>query len=195
MADTIFAQPNTLTGSIGVFAIVPNLENFFKNKLGVTFDGVKTAQYADLGTASRPLTDAEKQFMQNAVDSIYSSFKGRVVVGRKLSSALIDSIAQGRVWSGIQAKDLGLVDRIGGIEDAIACAARMAKISTSYRLREYPEPKNTIEKLMKSFGEEASIRAVKSELGANYDLYQQVKRIQNMSGEVQARIPYDINIR
>jgi protease-4 len=195
MADTIFAQPNTLTGSIGVFAIVPNLENFFKNKLGVTFDGVKTAQYADLGTASRPLTDAEKKFMQNSVDSIYSSFKSRVVVGRKLSSALIDSIAQGRVWSGIQAKELGLVDKIGGIEDAIACAAAMAKISDSYRLREYPEPKNAFDKLMKSFGEEASVRAVKSELGANYDLYQQVKRIQNMSGEVQARIPYDINIR
>jgi protease-4 len=194
MADSIFAQPNTLTGSIGVFAIIPNLENFFKNKLGVTFDGVKTAQYADLGTASRPLTDAEKKFVQNSVDSIYSSFKSRVVVGRKLSSALIDSIAQGRVWSGVQAKELGLVDRIGGIEDAIACAARMAKLS-SYRLREYPEPKNSIEKLMKSLGEEASIRAVKSELGANYDMYQQVKRIQSMSGEVQARIPYDINIR
>jgi protease-4 len=194
MADTIFAQPNTLTGSIGVFAIVPNLENFFKNKLGVTFDGVKTAQYADLGTASRPLTDAEKKFMQNSVDSIYSSFKSRVVVGRKLSSALIDSIAQGRVWSGVQAKELGLVDRIGGIEDAIACAARMAKLST-YGLREYPEPKNSLEKLMKSFGDEASMRAVKSELGANYDLYQQVKRIQKMSGEVQARIPYDIDIK
>ncbi|SFD62143.1 protease-4 [Chitinophaga sp. CF118] len=194
MADSIFAQPNTLTGSIGVFAIVPNMESFFKNKLGITFDGVKTAQYADLGTASRPLTEAEKKFMQNSVDSIYRSFKGRVVDGRKLNGALVDSIAQGRVWSGIQAKELGLVDKIGGIEDAIACAARMAKVS-SYRLREYPEPKNKMEKLMKRFSDDASMEAVKKELGTNYDLYQQVKRIQNMSGEVQARIPYDVEIK
>lgn len=194
MADSIFAEPNTLTGSIGVFGIVPNLEGFFKNKLGVTFDGVKTATYADLGTMSRPMTEMEKKLMQNSVDSIYSTFKNRVVEGRKLSSAVVDSIAQGRVWSGLQAKQLGLVDQIGGIEAAINCAAKLAKVS-SYRLREYPEAKNAMEKLMKSIGSEASTRMMKNELGASYDIYQQVKRVQEMTGEIQARLPYDIQIR
>jgi protease-4 len=194
MADSIFAQPNTLTGSIGVFGMVFNMENFFKNKLGITFDGVKTAQYADLGTGSRPMTEVEKRFIQNSIDSTYSTFKSRVVAGRKLSSAVVDSIAQGRVWSGVQAKQLGLVDRIGGIEDAIACAAKLAKVS-SYRLREYPESKSTMEKLMKSLGGEASTRAVKNELGVNYNLYLQVKRIQNMNGEIQARMPYDLDVK
>jgi protease-4 len=194
MADSIFAQPNTLTGSIGVFGMVFNMENFFKNKLGITFDGVKTAQYADLGTGSRPMNEVEKRFMQGSVDSIYSTFKSRVVAGRKLSGAVVDSIAQGRVWSGVQAKQLGLVDRIGGIEDAIACAAKLAKVS-SYRLREYPESKSTMEKLMKSLGGEASASAVKNELGVNYNLYLQVKRIQNMNGEIQARMPYDLDVK
>jgi protease IV len=194
MADSIFAQPNTLTGSIGVFGIVPNLEGFFKNKLGITFDGVKTSQYADLGTMSRPMTEAERKFMQNSVDTIYATFKSRVVEGRKLSGGVVDSIAQGRVWSGIQAKQLGLVDNIGGIEDAIACAARIAKLS-DYKLREYPEPRGAMEKLMKNLGTEMSTRAVKSELGPNYEIYQQIKKVQSMTGEIQARLPYDIEIR
>jgi len=132
--------------------------------------------------------------MQNSVDSIYSTFKSRVVAGRKLSGAVVDSIAQGRVWSGIQAKQLGLVDRIGGIEDAIACAARLAKVS-SYRLREYPESRSAMEKLMKSLGSEADASMLKSELGVNYNLYQQVKRIQDMNGKIQARMPYDVDVK
>lgn len=195
MADSIFAQPNTLTGSIGVFAVLPNLQGFFKNKLGVTFDGVKTAQYADLGNTSRPLTDIEKKFIQNSVDSIYSTFKSRVVEGRKLSGAVVDSIAQGRVWSGIQAKQLGLVDRIGGINEAIACAAKLAKVST-YRLREYPESDASISRMMKSFGASARVEAaVKSELGEQYDLYRQIKEMKEMSGEIQAKLPYAVDIR
>ena len=194
MADTIFAEPNTLTGSIGVFAVIPNLGNFFKNKLGVTFDGVKTAQYADLGTASRPMTDAEKHFIQNGVDSTYSVFKTRVVNGRKLSGAVVDSIAQGRVWSGVQAKELGLVDRIGGIQDAIACAARMVHAG-SFKVKEYPEPEGGLEKVVRSLGGDMQSSMVKKELGENYALYEQVKRIKEMNGQIQARIPFDIEIR
>lgn len=194
MADSIFAQPNTLTGSIGVFAVLPNLQGFFKNKLGVTFDGVKTAQYADLGNTARPLTETEKRFVQDAVDSIYHTFKARVVAGRKLQGAIVDSIAQGRVWSGVEAKQLGLVDRLGGINDAIACAARMAKVS-SYRLREYPEVKAPLEKLMKSVGGDMSARLVKKELGENFTLYRQIRKLQEMNGEIQARLPFDIIIK
>lgn len=194
MADSIFAEPNTLTGSIGVFAVIPNLGNFFKNKLGVTFDGVKTAQYADLGTASRAMTDDEKRFIQNGVDTTYMVFKTRVVNGRKLSGAVVDSIAQGRVWSGVQAKELGLVDRIGGIQDAIACAAKMVHAG-SFKVKEYPEPQGGLEKVVRSLGGDMQSQMVKKELGENYSLYEQVKRIKEMNGQVQARIPFDIEIK
>lgn len=194
MADSIYAQPNTLTGSIGVFGVIPNLQSFFKNKLGITFDGVKTAQYADLGTASRPLNEAEKRFVQNSVDSIYADFKSRVMLGRKLSKEVVDSVAQGRVWSGIQAQQLGLVDRLGGINDAIACAARMAKLPT-YKLKEYPEVEDPFEKLFKSFSGEIKTEALRSELGKQYDLYQQMKKIMEWQGTIQARLPYVLEIR
>ncbi|CAL1519556.1 signal peptide peptidase SppA [Chitinophaga sp. MM2321] len=189
MADSIFAQPNTLTGSIGVFGVMFNMQNFFKNKLGVTFDGVKTAQYADLGSVGRPLTEAEKRFIQNGVDSTYASFKSRVVAGRKLDPAIVDSIAQGRVWSGTDALRLGLVDRIGGVNDALACAAKLAKLST-YKLVEYPEVKDKLSKLLKSVSGEVETRTLKQELGLNYSLYQQVKAVQGMHGEIQAKVPF-----
>ena len=189
MADSIFAQPNTLTGSIGVFGVMFNMQDFFKNKLGVTFDGVKTAPYADLGSVGRPLTDAEKRFVQNGVDSTYASFKSRVAAGRKLDPAIVDSIAQGRVWSGVQAKKLGLVDRIGGIREALACAARLAKVS-EYRLREYPEVKDRLSRLMKDLGGEVSTKMVKRELGVNYDLYRKVKELKELQGEIQAKMPF-----
>ena len=190
MADSIFAEPNTLTGSIGVFGVMFNMQDFFKNKLGVTFDGVKTAQYADLGSVGRPLTEGEKRFIQNGVDSTYASFKSRVVAGRKLAPAIVDSIAQGRVWSGIEAKELGLVDRIGGVKEALACAARLAKLS-EYRLREYPEVKDKFSRFIKGLGAEASTRMVKKELGVNYELYQQLKDVQQLHGRIQARLPFN----
>lgn len=192
MADSIFAEPNTLTGSIGVFGVMFNMQDFFKNKVGVTFDAVKTAPYADLGSVGRPLTEAEKRFIQSGVDSTYASFKSRVSVGRKLNIAIVDSIAQGHVWSGIQAKELGLVDRIGGINEALACAARLAKIS-EYRLREYPEVKPPFEKLMKTLGADVSTKLVQKELGANYDMYQQIKEVQQLHGDIQARMPFKYN--
>ncbi|MEC5143361.1 signal peptide peptidase SppA [Chitinophaga sp. 212800010-3] len=187
MADSIFAEPNTLTGSIGVFGVMFNMQDFFKNKLGVTFDGVKTAQYADLGSMGRPLTDVERKFIQNGVDSTYASFKSRVVAGRKLNQAVVDSIAQGRVWSGLEAKQLGLVDRIGGIKEALASAAALAKLK-EYRLREYPEIKSPLSKLIKGLGADASLNIVKKELGINYELYQQLKEVQQMHGSIQARM-------
>jgi len=196
MADSVFAQPNTLTGSIGVFAVLPNMQSFFKNKLGVTFDGVKTAQYADLGNSSRPLTETEKKFIQNSVDSIYGTFKGRVVEGRKLSGPVVDSIAQGRVWSGVQAKQLGLVDRIGGINDAIKCAAKMAKLG-DFRLKEYPEAEDApFGKIMKSVSGDARMEtALRNELGEQYTIYKQLKQLKEMSGEVQAKLPYVMEVR
>jgi protease-4 len=115
------------------------MQGFFNNKLGVTFDGVKTAEHAD-GGVYRPMTEAEKKFAQEGVDRIYLQFKQRVAQGRKMDINYVDSIAQGRVWSGYDALRLRLVDKLGGLQDALDCAARLAKTS-DYRLKEFPEKK------------------------------------------------------
>ena len=194
MADSIFAEPNTLTGSIGVFAIVPNMQGFFNNKLGITFDGVKTGEYADAGNTTRPLTDKEKVLFQRSVDTIYATFKQRVVDGRKLSQAVVDSISQGRVWTGVQAQKMGLVDRLGGIQSAVDCAAKMANIP-EVKISAYPKPRNTLDRLMKSIGGNAKASALKEELGADYAFYQTVKKLRALTtGEVQAKLPYSMVI-
>jgi protease IV len=192
-ADSIFASPNTITGSIGVFGIIPNMEGFFNEKLGVTFDGVKTANYADAGAVYRPLTEQEKKFIQSGVDRIYAQFKQRVAEGRKKDVAYIDSIAQGRVWSGEDALRLGLVDRLGGLEVAVESAARMAKVK-DYRLREYPERKSFLNELLgkESNGPSAQI---KEQLGAeNYRIYQEMLQVKQMVGVPQARLPFSFII-
>lgn len=191
-ADSIFAQTNTITGSIGVFTLLPNMQKFFNNKLGITFDGVKTASQADMLTATKPLTPAQRIYLQSSVDSVYMTFKGRVADGRKKDINYIDSIGQGRVWSGSRALELGLVDRLGGLEDAIACAARMAKTS-DYRLREYPEPHNVLEMIFGGYEKDATQSAMQKELGDDgMKTYQTIKRVKQMVGVTQARIPFEM---
>lgn len=191
-ADSIFVQPNTITGSIGVFGIVPNMQAFFKNKLGVTFDQVKTAPNADIGTATRPLTEGEKKIIQAEIDTIYSVFKTRVAEGRKKDMPLIDSIAQGRVWTGSRAVQIGLADRVGGLNEAIACAAGMAKL-TDYGLREYPEPQSFWDMLKSNYSKTVKAGAVKKELGrSEYQVYEQLQRIRQLTGTPQTRLPFDI---
>lgn len=193
-ADSIFAQPNTITGSIGVFSIIPNMQKFFNNKLGITFDEVRTTPGSDIYNTTKPLTDAQKQYLQNSVDTIYQDFKERVAEGRKLDINFVDSIAQGRVWSGTQGLKLGLVDRIGGLNEAIECAARMAKV-TDYRLREYPEPHNIFEVLFGNNQREARAKAIKEELGEDgVKTYSTIKRVKNMIGGTQARLPFEFTI-
>ncbi|MBS1666564.1 MAG: signal peptide peptidase SppA [Bacteroidetes bacterium] len=194
-ADSIFADPNTITGSIGVFSILPNMQKFFKNKLGVTFDEVKTAPDANMLSVSKPLTDLQKRFLQSEVDSIYFTFKTRVADGRKIGIDYVDSIAQGRVWLGKKGMQLGLVDRMGGIQDAVACAARMAK-TTDYRLREYPEPKNILDMILSKYKKSVSIGAIKEELGEDgYRTYSSIKKVKAMVGKTQARLPFDFTIQ
>jgi len=129
-ADKIIAEPNTITGSIGIFAIIPNAGKFFNNKLGITFDGVKTGEHSDMLTVSRPLTDFEKQVIQTQVNSGYQNFIGKVAQGRKKTLDEIDSIGQGRVWTGEQALKIGLVDQLGSFDDAVHEAAKLAKIKS-----------------------------------------------------------------
>ncbi len=190
-ADSIFASPNTITGSIGVFGIVPNMESFFKNKLGITFDGVKTAPYADAGGVFRPLTEPEQKIVQNSIDRIYLQFKQRVAQGRKKDINYIDSIAQGRVWSGQDALQLGLVDRIGNLQDAINSAARLAKIE-SYGLKEYPESESWLNEILgKKKTEPAAM--IRQQIGEeNFRVYQQLIKIRQMTESVQARMPFEL---
>ena len=192
-ADSIFASRNTITGSIGVFGVIPNMQGFFKDKLGVTFDVVKTAPFADAGAVYRPLTEAEKGFIQQSVEQTYLQFKQRVAQGRKRDMAYVDSVAQGRVWSGDDAVRLGLVDKIGGLQDAINSAARLAKLD-DYRLREYPQKENWINNLLNK-NTPTPQAMLKKELGAeNFRVYQQLQQVQQMVGTVQARLPFDFFI-
>jgi protease IV len=192
-ADSIFSSPNTITGSIGVFGVIPNMGGFFKNKLGITFDGVKTAPYADGPNIYRPMNDAEKQMTQNEVDRIYLQFKQRVAAGRKKDINYIDSIAQGRVWSGEDGLRLGLVDRIGSLQDAINCAARMAKMD-KYGLKEYPESKSWLENLLHKQRAEPSAM-IREQLGEDqYKIYSEMLRIKQMTNSTQARVPFQFFI-
>ena len=193
-ADSIFAEPNTITGSIGIFAILPNMQKFFNDKLGITFDGVKTGKYADLGDVSRPLTPEEKAILQNEVDHGYDDFTKAVAEGRHKTQAYINSIGQGRVWTGSQAIKLGLVDRLGNINDAILSAAKEAKIK-NYKLVAYPEQKSFLDKYgIGGVNEQMKTHFMKSELGDNFKYYQQIKGVTQMMRTPQARLPYDIEI-
>ena len=189
-ADSIFAQPVTITGSIGVFGIIPNMQAFFKNKVGVTFDGVKTGPYADAGAIYRPLNESEKRMVQAQVDMIYTQFKQKVADGRKKDASYIDSIGQGRVWTGRRAKDIGLIDRFGGLDDAIRSAATMAKLS-EFTIREYPEPRNIIQQLFGKSDPLNYLGKMRQELGEdNFRIYLELKRVREMTNTVQARLPF-----
>jgi protease-4 len=193
-ADSIFADPMTITGSIGVFSMIFNTQSFFKKKLGVTFDGVHTARQPDAITMYQPLTDLQKKFMQNDVDSIYHDFTSRVAAGRNKPVAYIDSIAQGRIWSGTTALQLGLVDRIGGVQDALDCAARMAKLQT-YRLREYPEPENFLDLLLNNYKQSVKMKTIHEDLGEQGAAwYQMMSDYRGMAGLPQARLPFEFSL-
>jgi len=187
-ADSIFAAPNTLTGSIGVFGMIPNFESFFKNKTGITFDRVTTGKYADLLNTNRPMTADEEAIVQQMINRIYEDFIKVVADGRGLSTDSVHAMAQGRVYTGAQALEIGLVDKLGDLEDAIACAARMAKLK-DYRLKNLPEQKDQLEMLLESFGA-ARVSAVEQELGPLYQHYKLAKNL--LEGDrIQARLEFD----
>ncbi|MDT3405052.1 signal peptide peptidase SppA [Mucilaginibacter terrae] len=188
-ADSIFAEPNTVTGSIGIFAILPNMQNFLNNKLGITFDGVKTGKFADLGDVSRPLTPEEHAILQDEINHGYDDFTKAVATGRKKSQEYINSIGQGRVWTGEQALKIGLVDRLGNINDAIASAAKKAKLK-DYKLVAYPEQKGFFKGLTNDVETRVKTHMLKSELGDSYQYYSQMKTLQGMIRVPQARLPF-----
>jgi len=191
-ADSIYAEPNTITGSIGIFAVVPNFQKFFNDKLGLTFDGVKTGKYADLGDVSRPLTPEERAILQNMINRGYDEFTKAVATGRNKSQAYINSIGQGRVWTGEQAIKIGLVDKLGNINDAVKSAAAKAKIK-NYNIVTYPEQESSFKNITRNMSVEMRTHFAKAELGDNYKYYEQVKAATKMTG-ILARMPFDVSI-
>lgn len=195
-ATRIFAEPTTITGSIGVFGMIPNMQGFFNNKLGITFDGEKTHPYADMLTVSRALTDEELRIIQGYIDDFYDNFKERVAQGRNMTVAQVDSVGQGRVWTGVDAMERGLVDELGGLEDAIQHAAELAGMS-DYRTIELPEQKEFYEQLLEDLNAQASTWAARQWLGEDAELlrrFEQVKQAKGRSG-ILARMPYDLEVR
>jgi len=192
-ASKVYASPNTITGSIGVFGIIPNTEKFFNNKLGITFDGVKTNTYADYIPLTRPMSEEEKKFLTRDVENIYTTFITHVSEGRKMSLSQVDSIGQGRVWSGTDAKRIGLIDEFGGLNAAIEAAASLAKIK-EYRLMELPYLKDPFTRIMEAFGGDNTTLFMKQQLGPAYTYLDYLKNISQMQG-IQALMPYEITIR
>jgi len=180
-ADTLYAEPTTITGSIGVFGLVPEFSGFFANKTGITFDRVVTGPYADIMSGVRPMRPDEEVIIQGSVNRIYDDFLKLVSAGRKLSIDSVQALAQGRVYTGRQALELGLVDRMGTEEDAIACAARMAKTS-DYKIRRMPTPVDPFEKIMEKItGESAEVR-LQQELGVLFGPVQTAREGLNQKG-------------
>lgn len=191
MGDRIFAQPNSITGSIGVFGLLPNAQKMFNDKLGITFDQVKVTRHGVLGGITSPLDAEESAIAQRNVERTYREFKSRVAEGRGKDTAYIETIAQGRVWTGTQAIANGLVDEIGGLDEAIAYAAKKANLK-EYRVKSYPEEKSFGEKIAESFGD-AKANMIKEELGDQYEVYQTLQWLKKSKG-TQMRMVYDLGL-
>ncbi len=191
-ADTIVAEPNTITGSIGVFGVLMNAQKLFNNKLGISIDTVKSNRFADLGTPFRPLTEGERSVIQEGVNEIYGTFIEKVAVGRGMTVAEVDSIGQGRVWSGEDALEIGLVDVLGGIDNAVEIAANMAGLE-NYRIAEYPAQKDPVEQFLNELSGKGEEAFLKKRLGTHYKYVKDVEELMRMEG-VQARLPYQIYI-
>jgi protease IV len=193
--NKIVAQPNTITGSIGVFGLLFNAEGLFKDKLGVTFDRVNTNPHADAPSVTRQMTDFETAKLQRGVENIYNVFTQKAAKGRKMSVEKLRSLASGRVWSGIDAKNNGLIDELGGIDKAIEVAATEAKLKPgSYRLRMMNEKKNVVEEFMKKLTGDTEARAITAQLGTFAPYFKTFKRLQTMEG-VQARMPFEVTFK
>lgn len=188
-ASKIIAEPNTLTGSIGIFGMFPNTAGLF-NKLALTTDIVKTNRYADFGDPARPMTDDEKALIQGYIERGYDTFLTRCSEGRGVSKADIDSIGQGRVWTGEQALKIGLVDELGGIERAVELAGELAEIY-NYNIMEVSTDHDFLKELLEKQIEIVKQSVVKDMLGDEYEHFRTLRKVKATYG-IQARIPYDL---
>ena len=192
-ADKIISEPTTLTGSIGVFSIIPNMQKFFDSKLGITFDGVKTGKYSDFVTGSRQLTFNEKSILQKQVNTVYSTFVNKVVDGREMAFDEVNKIGQGRVWSGLQALEIGLVDEIGGLDHAVMLAKELAEID-DYKIVEYPEIKEPFQEMLELLQEDISAKIFSAEINNIFEHYSKALKMVK-SNEIQARLPFEMKMK
>lgn len=190
--DTIVARPSTITGSIGIFGIMFDLSGFLGDKLGITFDEVRTGNFGDTYTVTRPLTEPEKKIIQKNLDDYYNTFTSKAASGRDVSQQEILKVASGRVWTGAQALDHKLVDVLGGFNDAVRIAAEKAGVADDYKLRFYPVPKNFFEELLTNLEENTEAAHIEKEMGDMYTWYQQAKKLKQYQG-AQARMPFDLH--
>ena len=191
--DTIVTQPNTITGSIGVFSILYDASDFLKNKLGITFDEVRTGQTGDLITFTRPLNAQERNIWQNRTNEIYETFTTKAAQGRGMAVEDIKDIASGRVWSGKQALVNGLADVEGGLADALTLAAGQAGVGEDYKVRYYPKPKTLLEMWFNNLEETSSEKAMREKLGSAYPLYREWQQLEKLKGN-QARLPFTLKL-
>jgi len=190
-ANYIIANPNSITGSIGVFGVIPNMQNFFNQKLGITFDNVKTNEFADFGSISRPLKERERAILEEQIARIYNTFINHVSIGREMTPEEVDKVGAGRVWSGAEALEIGLVDELGGLELAIDVAAEKAGIE-NYSIVELPMPRTFLQRLVEDFGQ-AQQSHLKRNLGQAYHYLRQLENVNQKSGLLM-RMPFDITI-
>jgi protease-4 len=191
-ADKIIADENTITGSIGVFGFLPNLQGFYNDKLGITFDNAATNENAGFPSINRRMTGYEGIVMQTFVESVYQKFLEYVSEARNMTVEEVDEIAQGRVWSGTDAKEIGLIDDLGGLDDAIILAAEMAELE-EYKILSLPKQKDPFQQIMDELMGKSTESMIEKELGVNYKYYHYIKDISEMKG-VQARLPFEISI-
>jgi protease-4 len=195
-ADSIFAEENTITGSIGVFGMIPMLHKTMKENLGITYDTVRTGRYSAFGTPVIEFSPDEDAMIQDRIEDIYEDFLKKVASGRKMTREKVEEIAQGRVWPGKKAKEIGLVDDIGGLDRALAAAAKLAGVE-KYRTTEYPRTKTGLEQLLdqltrnKENDDVVKSWLIRSELGEMYPLYKTMRDIRRNKG-IQARLPYEL---
>ena len=191
-ADSIYAEPNSITGSIGVFGMIPSMQEMLREKVGVTFDTIKTGKYAHGITPFIDISPEEGQLIQEGVDDIYETFLKRVADGREMSRDAVHEIAQGRVWLGTKGQEIGLVDVMGDLNDAIVAAAEKANLD-NYRTSEYPRVKEPLQQMIDQFtgAEEANFQEhfIKKELGELYPYIKELSEVKRMKGP-QARMPF-----
>jgi len=188
----IYADPMTISGSIGVFGLIPNAGRLLEQKLGLTTETVNTNKNSDFPSIIRPMNPYEKEMMQMSIENIYSDFVNKVAAGRKMSATSVDSIGQGRVWSGTSALKVGLVDEIGGLKDAIKGAANLAGIN-NYSIKELPVYEDPYLRILSQLSGEVRMNILKKELGESVKYYNMVQELKDLSG-IQARLPYFIEI-
>jgi protease-4 len=192
-ATKIFANPTTISGSIGVFGLLPNAEKLLEKKLGLSTETVNTNNYSDFPSIFRPMSSYEKEVMQLSVEKTYSDFVSKVASGRDMNFEEVDNIGQGRVWSGTRAMKIGLVDEMGGLEDAIKGAAELAGID-KYKIRELPEIEDPYTRLLTELSGDIRMSLLRRELGESIEYYNRVMELRDLSG-IQALLPYFIVIR